>query len=135
MVKVIMHEEVNVIVDGNEHCVTFTSEEAWSWVDNGIGHYEYWGATGVHEDWQWDLVEVVVYDITVHDFLNEHDTVLNHNIDSLNKEFADKLKSACLGYAKNRAVEPDEAGGFDDNDDFYEDDLYPSYDPGYYPYD
>lgn len=22
-------------------------------VDYGIGHYEFWGATGCHENWQW----------------------------------------------------------------------------------
>jgi len=29
-------------------------------VDNGIGHYEYWGATGIHHDWQFELQEDTV---------------------------------------------------------------------------
>ena len=135
MIKVIVHEEVTVVVDGEEHCVTFTAEETWTWLDHGIGSYDYFGAYGVHEDWQWDFNEVVVYDIVKHEFMNEHNMTLTHPIDSLNKEFADKLNAACLDYAKDNAVEPDKSEGYDDNDDFCEEDLYPSYDPGYHPYD
>lgn len=29
-----------------------------SWVDNGIGGYEFWGARGVHHDWCWEVDNV-----------------------------------------------------------------------------
>lgn len=34
------------------------------WVDNGIGAYEYWGARGVHHQWEleWELEESPVPD-------------------------------------------------------------------------
>lgn len=29
-----------------------------NYVDEGIGAYEYWGARGVHHDWQWEIEEI-----------------------------------------------------------------------------
>lgn len=135
MDKVIEHEEVRLNIDGIDYFVSFTSVEMWNYVDHGIGWYDYCGATGVHEDYQWDLDDVEVYDdIVIHEYLNEHEMVLDHPIDSLNKELADKLKAACIKYAKDNAEEPDH-DDFDDGFEPDEEDLYPSYDPGYYPYD
>ena len=40
-----------------------------SYVDNGIGAYEFWGARGTHHDWQWEIEEVygLEFDCNVHE--------------------------------------------------------------------
>ena len=37
---------------GKGYCYECQQEVDVYYVDNGIGHYEYWGARGVHHDYQ-----------------------------------------------------------------------------------
>jgi hypothetical protein len=44
------------------------------YVDNGIGGYEYWGAKGVHHQWEWEIQEVegITPDGSVADAVRRH---------------------------------------------------------------
>jgi hypothetical protein len=124
------YEEINVKVDDTEYTVSFIATEVWNYIDHGIGPYEYWGAFGIHEDWQWELETVEITDIFVHEYLNEHGLNMKTSIDGLNKDFADKLLKVCDKYAYDNAEEPERDGDY--YDDNFDDGPWP--DPGYYHY-
>ena len=57
---------VNDTVYGN---IKLLDDELQSWdvhsVDNGIGHYEFWGATGIHHDYQVEANEDIDVEIEI----------------------------------------------------------------------
>jgi hypothetical protein len=109
MDKITNYEEVTVSVDGIDYMVSFSATELWHSVDNGIGHYEYWGAPGVHEQWEWEFDSIIdIEDVVLHEYMNEFDKQYDYPSSELDKEFLKKLIIACVKYAENNAEEPDE---------------------------
>jgi|688.fasta_scaffold40080_5 hypothetical protein len=128
MNREIEYSEVVICFDGEEYTVSFITTESWNYRDEGYADFS---------DYRWSLDSIEVTDIVFHEYLNEHGMCLNHPIDSLKKDFADKLQSHILKYAQDRCKIPDrDPKYYWDLDNIYDiSDLYPSYDPGYYPYD
>jgi hypothetical protein len=109
MDKITNYEEVTVSVDGIDYMVSFVATELWHGVDNGIGHYEYWGAPGVHEQWEWEFDNIIdIEDIVLHEYMNEFDKQYDYSASELDKEFLKKLIVSCMKYARDNAEEPDE---------------------------
>jgi len=54
----------------------------WSWSDNGVGFYEFWGTPGHHEDWGWEYEGYFIEEVAV--FNNEEELVvsLTHSVDN-----------------------------------------------------
>ena len=138
MDKEIEYEEVTVTVDGTDYTVDFIACETWDWVDHGIGPYEYWGAFGIDEKWEWELANVEVMDVYLHEY-NDGQLIGKSSIDNCKKEFSIKLIKACIDYANNEADEPKENGDYyncpdpstydsdyDDYDNYYDPEYYPS---------
>jgi hypothetical protein len=116
--KVTQYEEVRLNINGIDYYVNFSAEETWYWVDHGIGHYEYFGAPGIHEDWQWELDDVVISDVSLIE-VDSDDNALMKPIESFDQAFAINIVNECLRYAKRYAEEPSDCGtndGYDDID-------------------
>jgi len=127
MYNEIEYNEVVIVVDGEEYAVSFVATEVWDYRDEGYADFS---------DYQWALDSLTVSDIVWHEYLNEHDMCLNHEENALTKSFADSIRNECLNYAIEHSETPKrDAQYYYDLDNITEDDLYPSFDPGYYPYD
>lgn len=110
--KVTQYEEIKLNINGIDYYVNFSAEETWYWVDHGIGHYEYFGAPGIHEDWQWELDEVDISDVSLIE-VDSDDNALMKPIDSFDPAFAINIVNECHRYAKCYAEEPSNSGKFD----------------------
>ena len=132
MDKETLYEEITIGVDDNDYTVSFIATEVWHYIDHGIGPYEYWGAFGIHEDWQWELECVEITDVFVHEYHDGVDLNMKTGIDGLKKDFADKLIKICEKYASDNAEEPEHDGDYYNDRDYYDDGPWP--DPGYYHY-
>jgi hypothetical protein len=109
MEQITNYETVTVSVDNVDYTVSFTAVELWHGVDNGIGPYDYFGAYGVHEQWEWEFDSILdIDDFVLHEYMNEFEKEYTHEAKDLNKEFVDKLMVACIKYAEDNAEEPKE---------------------------
>jgi hypothetical protein len=118
------YEEINIDIDGVEYTVDFVIREYWDWVDHGIGPYDYHGAFGVHEDWQWELKELEIFDIFIHEY-NDGQLITKSDLNDWDKDFANKIKKACLKIGWDDAEEPEQSGSYYYNTkDYYDEDDY-----------
>lgn len=110
--KITQYEEIKLNINGIDYYVNFSAEEIWYWVDNGIGWYDYFGAPGIHEDWQWELNEIEIMDVSIIEFDNNDNAIIKP-IDSFDPAFAINIVKECHRYAKRYAEEPSNSGKFD----------------------
>ena len=99
------YEEININIKCIDYLVNFRSLEFWYYVDNGIGWYDYYGATGVHEDWEWELGDVDVSDVSIIEYDADENAIVK-SIESFDPAFAINISEACHKYAKDNAIEP-----------------------------
>ena len=85
-----------------DYLVNFRSLEFWHLVDNGIGWYDYFGATGIHEEWEWELNDVDVSDVSIIEFDEDENSIVK-SIESFDSKFANTIIEACYKYAKDNA--------------------------------
>ena len=128
MDKDTQYEEIDITIDGNDYTIDFVVREYWDWVDHGIGPYEYWGAFGIHEDFQWELKEVEVFEVFVHEY-NDGQLIAKSDLDDWDKDFRVKVIKECISIGKDSAEEPKESGSYYYNaKDYYDEDDYSSID-------
>ena len=65
------------------------------YVDNGIGNYEYWGAKGVHHDYDWEIEGDIVQIKVEYDFDEEN---LENDVSDAEYEAQDKLYKSLNRY-------------------------------------
>jgi len=122
------YEEITINIDDVDYTVDFIIREYWEWVDHGIGPYDYFGAFGINEDYQWELKELEILDVFVHEY-NDGELITKSNLDDWDKDFATKIKKECLEIGKDRSEEPEREGSYYYNaHDYYDEDDYSSVD-------
>ena len=96
------YEEINININSVDYLVNFRSLEFWHLVDNGIGWYDYFGATGIHEEWEWELGDVEISDISIIEFDEDENSILKP-IESFDSAFAINIYEACHKYTKDNS--------------------------------
>ena len=53
--------------EDKETYITIEVEVSWSWVDNSIGSYEFWGTPGIHTQYDLEMSDYYINSFTIED--------------------------------------------------------------------